>query len=127
LGQQLADVGGRIAVEPGAGGECEQRAWLLVDLVAAKGEVRRHRGGELDGRVVGLRIQLPGLLGDALGGDLGAVAAQRLVVVLEGFEQVLEAGVAVGVDDDHGAVYDGAERDGLGVGGHRRRVSPRER
>ena len=122
LGEQRADVVRRIAGELGAGGQREQLAGLLVDLVAAEGEVGRDGGGELHGRVLGLRIELAGLLGDALGGDLRAVAAERLVVVLEALQQVLDAGVALGVDGDHGAVDDGGERDGFGVGGHARRV-----
>ena len=44
-------------------------------------------------------------------------ATERLVVVLEGLQQILEAGGPVGVDDHHGAVDDGGERDGLGVDG----------
>ena len=96
-----------MAGELGAGGQREQLPGLPVDLVAAEGEIRRDRGGELHGRVVGLRVQLAGLLGDALGGDLRAVAADRLVVVLEALQQVLDAGMALGVDSDHGAVHDG--------------------
>ena len=87
-----------------------------------KARYGRDGGGELDGRVLGLRVELAGLLGDALGGDLRAVAADRLVVVLEALQQILDAGMALGVDGDHGAVHDGGERDGLGVGGHVRRV-----
>ena len=100
----------------------EQLVGLHVDLVAAEGEVRRDGGGELDRRVLALRVELAGLLGDALGGDLRAVAADRLVVVLEALKQILDAGMALGVDGDHGAVDDGGERDGFRVGGHVRRV-----
>ncbi len=107
LGEQSAHVVRGMAGELGAGGQREELAGLLVDLVAAEGEIGRDGGGELHGRVVGLRVQLAGLLGDALGGDLRAVAADRLVVVLEALEQVLDAGVALGVDGDDGAVDDG--------------------
>ena len=85
--------------ERGASGEREQRARLLFDLVAAEGEIGRDRGGELDAGILALRIERSRLLGDALRGDLGAVAAERLVVVLEGLQQVLDAGVALGIDD----------------------------
>ena len=50
------------------------------------------------------------------------IAAERLVVVLEALQQVLDAGMALGVDGGHGAVDDGRKRDGFGVGGHARRV-----
>ena len=96
-----------MAGELGAGGQRQELAGLLVDLVAAEGEIGGDGAGELHGWVLGLRIQLAGLLGDSLGGDLRAIAADRLVVVLETLEQVLDAGVALGIDGDDGAVDDG--------------------
>ena len=76
------------------------------------------RGGELDAGVLAGRIECGRLLGDVLGGDLGAVGAERLLVVLEGLQQILEAGAPVGVDHHHGTGgMTGGERDGPGVDG----------
>src|SRR3954468_22874452 len=91
---------------------------VLVDLIAAVGQVGRDRPGHLDGAVLLLRVERPDPLGDALRGRVGAGRGQRLVRVLEALEKVVEALPAVGIDDLDGAMDDFAEGHGLGFGGH---------
>ena len=116
-GQPVDDGARRVALPFGAGGEPEDVLGVVVDLVAAVGEVEDHRDGHGDRRVLDVGV-------DALDDD-GQVlfeirdGGDRPVVVFQGAFEVAEHGVLVGgVADLDGPADEIGDAGRIGVGGH---------
>ncbi|MBW3654311.1 MAG: PRC-barrel domain-containing protein, partial [Actinobacteria bacterium] len=112
--QPRHDLLRRVVAVLGAGGESQQVVVLVVDLVAAEGEVRRDGGGHLD---PGRREHAGDALGDLEERALALVErGDGLVAVLEGQQEVDDQLVgAVGVADRDGAAHDLGDGRCLGV------------